>query len=213
VDEIVAAGGRAVGAIADVRDFTAVRSAVQTLEGTLGPVDVAIANAGVYRLSDGANYDAERAEQVFATNVIGASHTLAAVLPAMVARKRGRVCAVSSMGALLALPGGGAYCASKAAIAMLMKSIRLDVERHGVRATTVFPGYVDTPMITDHERRTLKGLLTAQQAAEKILRAIERGRREAYFPFGLWLECRLAGWLPWPLYRAVMKNVPMMEET
>jgi short-subunit dehydrogenase len=211
-DELKSAGSTVAFAAADVRVWDEVRAAVGELEATLGPCEVAIANAGVYRITHGATYDPHRAEQVFATNVIGVSHTLGAVLPGMVERKRGHVCAVSSIGALLSLPGGGAYCASKAAVATLMKSLRLDVAPHNVRVTTVFPGFVDTPMITDAERQQ-RGVLSAAAAAEKILQAIERNRREMYFPFGMWLECKVASWLPWPIYRAVMKRVAPLEET
>lgn len=210
--ELKSSGAQTSLAVADVRVGDEVRAAVSDLETSLGPCDVAIANAGVYRITHGATYDPLRAEQVFATNVLGVSHTLGAVLPGMVARKRGHVCAVSSIGALLSLPGGGAYCASKAAVATLMKSLRLDVAPHQVRVTTVFPGFVDTPMITDAERKQ-RGVMSAAVAAEKTLRAIERNRRESYFPLGMWLECKVASWLPWPIYRAVMQRVAPLEET
>jgi NADP-dependent 3-hydroxy acid dehydrogenase YdfG len=131
--EIDSPGERVAQAAADVGEREILLAAVAQLESRLGPCDVLIACAGLYRKTDGAAYDANRVEQVFRTNVVGVSNALAAVLPGMVARRQGQVCAVSSLGALLALPAGAAYCASKAAVATLMKSIRLDVAPHGVR--------------------------------------------------------------------------------
>lgn len=211
--EIKASGGQAAWEAVDVTDRLALAASVARLETALGPCDVLVANAGVYRKTDGAAYDAARAAEVFSANIIGVSNSLGAVLPGMVARRHGHLCAIASLGALLSLPAGGAYCASKAAVATLMKSIRLDVAKHGVSVTTVFPGFVDTPMITDHERQTLRGVYSADASARHILWAIERGCREHSFPFGLWLECWLGGKLPWWLYKRIVGSVPPMEET
>lgn len=206
-------GDKVACAAADVGDRTALQAAVDTASLELGPVDVLIACAGVYRKTDGAAYDAARAEQVFRTNVIGVSNAVGAVLPTMIQRQAGHLCAVSSLGGLLSLPAAGAYCASKAAVATMMKSLRLDVEPRGIHVTTVYPGFVDTAMITDHERRTQRGIWPAEKAAQRILKAIERRKREDAFPLGLWLEIKLASWLSWPVYRWAMKSVPPMEET
>ncbi len=211
--QLSAAGRQVAWQRADVVDRVGLATAIGHLEQTLGPADVLIANAGLYRKTDGAAYDSQRAEHVFQTNIIGVSNAVGAVLSGMVSRRRGHVCAVSSLGGLLSLPAGGAYCASKVAVATLLKSIRVDVAPHGVQVTTVFPGFVDTPMITDHERQTLRGVWTAERTACRILSAIERGRREDCFPFLLTLEIKLASILPWWLYRRVMKTVAPMEET
>jgi hypothetical protein len=62
-------------------------------------------------------------------------------------------------------------------------------------------------MITDEERQTLKGLFTAEEAARRIARAIELGKSEVAFPWGLWLQARGGGLLPWPIYRLMMGSV------
>lgn len=213
VAAIAAAGGTAACAVADVSDRRQVAEAVRRLEERLGPCDVAIANAGLYRLTDGAAFDADRAERVIATNVIGVTNLLGAVLPGMVARRRGHVCGISSIGSFLPLRGSGAYGGSKAAVNALLRGVRLDVEPHGVVVTIVQPGFIDTAMITEEERRHTRGLLTAEEAGRRILEAIERGRREAAFPASLALACRLAALLPWPIYRRIMRKVPPLAET
>lgn len=211
--EIQSTGATAFWIAADVRDRDALRQAIARCQSEFGACDVAIANAGVYRVTDGSAYDGARAEQVLAVNLLGVSHLLSAVLPDMVKRQSGHICGISSLGGLLSLPGAGAYCASKAAIAVLLKSVRLDVEPHGVKVTAVFPGFIDTPMITPEERLTAPGLMTAEEVARRTLQAIALGRRECYFPWRLWLECRLGGLLPWPIYRRVMRWVQPLQET
>ncbi|KKK47671.1 hypothetical protein LCGC14_3152820, partial [marine sediment metagenome] len=111
------------------------------------------------------------------------------------------------------LPGAGAYFASKAAVVTLLESLRVDLHPLGVKVTTVCPGFVDTPMITEEERATLSGLMTAEDTARRISRAIERGRCEDWFPWHTRLSARLARLLPFGLYRRVMSHIPAMEET
>ncbi len=81
---------------------------------------------------------------------------------------------VASLGAMIGLPGAGAYCASKSAVVTLLESLRIDLRKTKIRVTTVCPGFVDTPMITDEERRTLRHLLSAETGRETHRAAIER---------------------------------------
>jgi len=85
--------------------------------------------------------------------------------------------------------------------------------RTGIRVTAVCPGFVDTPMITDEERATLRGLLSAEAAARRIAWAIERGRAEDWFPWWTALEVRLARFLPPRLAARILSRYPEMEET
>lgn len=211
--EIRAAGGQAEYRTADVSHSAALTSAACELEQALGPCDVAVANAGIYRQTDGAAFDARVVADVLATNVLGVSNLVAAVVPGMLRRGGGHIAAVASIAGLLGLPQGGAYSASKAAVIALFKSLRLDLDARGIRVTTILPGYVDTPMITAEERRTLKNVASAEEAARRIALAIEQGRAEAAFPWGLWLEALLAGLLPWPYYRWALGGVAPLAET
>ncbi len=212
-DTITAGGGQAHFAVADVVDASATREAVARLEDRLGPCDVLIAAAGIYRKTDVEEFSAAIANEVVATNVQGVVNMLGATLPGMVRRRRGNVAAVASIAGALGLPGGGAYCASKAAIVTLLESLRVDLHPLGVKVTTVCPGYVDTAMITDEERATVIGLMTPEQTASRIARAIERGRCEDWFPWHTHLSTRLVRLLPFGLFRRVMAHFPPMEET
>ena len=209
----LAAEGRVAWSCADVTDAVALAAAFQTLEQQLGPCQVMIANAGIYRKTEVLDFDAATQNAVIVTNVQGVINSIAAVLPGMLQRRQGHLVAVSSIAAMIGLPGAGSYSASKAALNALFQSLRVDLYAHGVQATVVAPGFVDTPIITEEERATLKDLLTAEQAAQRICKAIEHNRALDWFPWQTWLACRLFSLLPSGLYRRVIAHVPDMEET
>ena len=203
----------AYAAAADVSDADAMAAAVEALQSALGPCDLLVANAGIYRKSRVQDFDAAKARAVIATNVQGTLNAIAAVLPGMIRRGSGHLAAVASIAALVALPAAGVYRASKAAVVALLDSLRVDLAPLGIRVTLIGPGFVDTPMLTDEERKTIKNLVTAEEAARRIARALERGRAECWFPRSTWLLARAAGWLPRGLYRRIMASYPEMEET
>ena len=97
---------------------------MQTLEGQLGPCDTLVANAGIYRKTNGLQFDPRKADAVVAVNLLGVMHAVGAVLPGMVRRRRGRLAAVASIAGAVALPGSAAYAASKAAVRKLMECLR-----------------------------------------------------------------------------------------
>lgn len=205
--------GRIAWVCADVVDATGMELAVQKLESKLGLCDVMIANAGIYHKTDVADFDTEAQNRVIATNTQGMINTVGAVMPGMVERKQGHLVAVASIAGMIGLPAAAAYSASKAAVITLFQSLRVDLHPHGVKATVAAPGFVDTPLITDEERATLKDLLSAEQAAERICKAVERDRALDWFPWQTWLMCRLFSLVPSGLYRRLMADIPAMEET
>jgi short-subunit dehydrogenase len=203
------AGGVVATASCDVTDMAGVNDAVATIERSLGPVDVAIASAGIHR--EAWPLDAATACEVIDINVNGTINLLAAVLPGMVARGQGVICGLASLAAVVGLPGNAAYCASKAAVVALLESLRLDCVPAGVRVTTAFPGFVDTPMITDAERAH-GSVVSADDAANRILRAIEQGRAEVWFPWGTATSAWLARGLP-PTFRDFfLRKQPRMQD-
>jgi short-subunit dehydrogenase len=202
------AGRQAAFAPADVTDTQQVRQACQSLEGALGPCDVLIANAGIHRYTPGGAFNPDDANAVFATNVQGVVNTVGAVLPGMVARRRGHLVAVASIASMLGLPEVGAYSASKAAVVTLMESLRVDLHRYKVRVTTICPGFVDTPMIAAHGPAVLKFVLSPTEAAPRIAHAIERGRREYWFPWQMRVLAWVGRLLPFGIYRRVCARLP-----
>src|SRR5262249_18965510 len=142
---IAAAGGVAIAAVADVSDRAALRAAVALLESRLGPADVLVANAGFGAPTHLDPLNTREVEQTISVNVLGVIYSFEAVLPAMLARGRGHLLAISSLAAFKGLPGESAYCASKAAVNAYMEGLRIALRGKGVVVTTVCPGFVQTP--------------------------------------------------------------------
>lgn len=134
------APGRAHARLLDVTDDEAVVAVVDEVESAVGPVDVAVANAGygLEGIFEETPMSAVRAQ--FATNVFGAAATLQAVLPHMRRRRAGHLMAVTSMGGLMAVPGMSAYCGSKFALEGMLDSLRKEVAPFGIHVTALEPG-------------------------------------------------------------------------
>jgi short-subunit dehydrogenase len=193
--KIAAAGGTAVPVPTDVGQREQVEAAFATVRAQLGPVDLVIANAGVGRptLLDSVNMG--DIEDTFRINLMGVVYTLSAALPEMLARKTGHLVAISSLAAYRGLPSESAYCASKAAVNVYMDGLRIHLRGTGVRATTVCPGFVTTPM-TESNKFHMPQLMTAEYAAQRILRAIKAGKKVYNFPWRLHMMVKLSRWLP-----------------
>jgi NADP-dependent 3-hydroxy acid dehydrogenase YdfG len=195
VAEVRAAGGAAAAATADVTDRAALESAVLALEAVLGPCDLMVANAGSGQPAPMHKVPVDTILATMRLNFDGALFSAAAVLPGMLERKRGQLAVVSSVAANRGLPGNGGYSASKAAISTLWEAMRVDLHGHGVRCTTIHPGFVATPL-TAKNRFKMPFLLTADQAASIVADGLEAGRKDITFPWQMRWITTLMRWLP-----------------
>jgi len=133
--------------VVDVRDQASVDSAVSAALSEFGRVDVAIANAGIMHSEPFWEVEEQTWQAVLDINVSGVWRTAKAVAPAMIEQLSGVILATASVQARTARRGLGAYTASKHGVAGLMKSIALELGEYNVRANTVLPGAIHTPMI------------------------------------------------------------------
>lgn len=160
------------------------RAAAVELNSKFGHIDVLIANAGIGVTNDGAELDAAKVASVINVNVIGAANSAAAVLPEMVARGSGQLVVISSLAAYRGLPKSAAYCASKAAVSAMFESLRLDLKPRGIDVTIIHPGFIKTPLTAGRQAQ-LPWLLEVEDAAGKILGAIEARKKSYAFPWQL----------------------------
>ena len=195
---------RAVAVACDVTDAAAVKEAVRRAEAELGgPFDLAIANAGVSIMNNGAKFRLADAEQVIRVNVLGVMYLYDAVIPSMIERKSGRFAAIASLAGLRGLPGAGPYSASKAAVQAFLEAARIDLVPYGVGVTTVNPGFIATPMV-EKNRFRMPFLMQPGKTATVIADGIERGARLIEFPKPMSLLMRMARLIPDALYERVM---------
>ncbi|MFV1591576.1 SDR family NAD(P)-dependent oxidoreductase [Phaeobacter sp. JH20_36] len=140
-------GGKVLTFACDVADYQAVAAAVAQTEAQFGRIDILINNAGVVdpiaRLEAA---DPDDWARLIDINVNGVFNGMRAVLPGMKAAGGGTVLTVSSGAAHNPVEGWSAYCASKAAAAMLTRSLHHEEAANGIRAMGLSPGTVATEM-------------------------------------------------------------------
>jgi 3-oxoacyl-[acyl-carrier protein] reductase len=146
--EITKAGGRAVGVGGDISAESAVAELVRQAE-TLGTPDVLVNCAGYVQQSRFVDLSPVDWDRMFAVHVRGTFLCTRALLPGMLARGRGAIINIASQ---LGQIGGvelAHYCAAKAAIIGLTKSLAREVSKQGVRVNAVAPGPINTPLVAD----------------------------------------------------------------
>jgi NADP-dependent 3-hydroxy acid dehydrogenase YdfG len=141
---VEAAGSSALVLVADVTDPTAVERTVAHAEGELGPVDVAVASAGVNAWSELEVLAAGTLRAALATNVEGVANLARAVIPGMRARGTGKLLVVASDNGRRAEAGGSGYVASKFAAVGFSLSLSQELYGTGVGVHVLEPGCVDT---------------------------------------------------------------------
>jgi len=147
VAEIVAAGGRAIAALADVAEPAAVEAVVARTEQELGVLTILVNNAGVSWQGTLDNYDPEQVARMRRINVEGVIHGARAVIGGMRKRRYGRIVNVSSVAAIgTALPGNAFYAATKAEVAILTKRFAMELGPHNITVNAVAPGFVRTDL-------------------------------------------------------------------
>jgi short-subunit dehydrogenase len=204
-DEIHAAGGTAAFAAGDVGDRAQTVAAIRELAGRFGPVDLLVANAGVGAPTTLEPFNVEAQEKMFRVNMLGIIYAIEAAMPDMLKRRRGHIAAVSSLGAYKGLPGESAYTASKAAVNNYMEGLRIQLRDTGIAVTTICPGFVLTPM-TEVNQFKMPFLLTADEAARRMVGALRRRKKVSNFPWQMALMMKVTAWLPdWVIARAMHK--------
>ena len=173
-----------------------------------GSPDIVIANAGISRgtltqePADGAAF-----KEIIAVNLIGLMNTFQPFVSAMTAAGRGKLVGIASVAGYRGLPGAAAYSASKAAAIAYLEALRVELKPSGVRAITLCPGYIATPMTRDNPY-PMPFLLSADAAAAKIARIIERGASYAVIPWQMAIFARILRVVPNWLFDRVLMNAP-----
>jgi 3-hydroxy acid dehydrogenase/malonic semialdehyde reductase len=144
LEQLVAELGERAHAIAlDVRDRAAVDAAIAALPAPFAEIDVLVNNAGLaLGLEPAPRANLDDWDQMVDTNCKGLMTVTRAVLPGMVARRRGHVVNLGSVAGTYPYPGGNVYGATKAFVHQFSLNLRSDLHGTGVRVTCVEPGLV-----------------------------------------------------------------------
>lgn len=151
--------------ITDVSDAAALDALASRTLDHFGRIDVVVNNAGI--ATGGVRLlwrtDPQEWQRVLAVNLLGVVHGIQAFVPHLVAAGAGHVVNIASLAGLMAMPFGGAYCASKHAVVAISETLRGELEAMGlpIGVTVACPGLVRTPLT--------EGLFTMAQADDDAL--------------------------------------------
>lgn len=193
------AGERMLAAPLDITDVAAVGDSAKFVVEQFGGIDYVIIAAGYWQQDapDEINLDSFRRH--VEVNLLGVTNCIHAVLPILKAAGAGTIAVVSSVAGYRGMPRSIGYGSTKAAQLNLVESLRLGLAGSGVNVVAVSPGFVDTPMTATNDF-PMPFMLTADEAAERIIRGLERGRLEIVFPWQMAVSMKLARLLPQRLW-------------
>src|ERR1035441_6566266 len=156
--EIALPGSRAVayGGV-DVSDRAQVDAAVRRVETEMGHPLVLVNNAGVSGFKQFMDITDEKWNRIMEVNLNGPFYCTQAVVPGMIEAGWGRIVNISSSSAQSGQPYMVHYVTSKAGLIGFTKALALELGPKGITVNTIPPGFVDTPMLRESERRGLLG--------------------------------------------------------
>ncbi len=188
----------------DAKNRFAAKEAADDFIQKAAGIDIVIANAGIGNHDNIIQGDASVINDILETNIIGVTNTLIPFIPTMKKQKHGILVPVSSVASFFALPYHGGYSASKIAIRVMADSWRLTLYKYKIQITTICPGFIETPMTAGQKHRPF--LLPVEKAVEKIVGAIDRGKKTFVFPWQMRMVIPLLRIVPDGLIRMFGSN-------
>lgn len=180
-DEAKRFGVKAVTIPCDVTLATDRERLVREAEAALGPLDILINNAGAELVGNFLSKTPAELEQMITTNLTAPILLTRAIIPNMVARRRGHVVNLASLAGKMGLPFNATYGGTKAALLAWSSALRLELEGSGVSVSVVTPGYVSKMgMFSRHNSKApaLLGESKPEDVARGVLRALTTGAPE-----------------------------------
>ena len=177
----------------DVMDAQALQQAVRQIVRNHGRIDLCLYCAGYYQPMRAQQFSLDEAMRHLDINYVGALKLLQALLPQMLLQAHqgqpGHISLVSSVAGYRGLPKSLAYGPSKAALSHLAEALYLDLSPEKIGVSVINPGFVATPLTAQNDF-AMPALITAEQAAQEILKGWAHGEFEIHFPkrFTLWLK-------------------------
>ena len=173
----------AVAIQCDVTDEASCKRAIAATEAELGPIGILVNNAGLMHRSGFAETDVAVLRRIMDINFWGSVHCTKETYSTIVAQ-RGAIVVISSTAGYAPLLGRTGYAASKHALHGFFTTLRTELSGTGVDITIAVPSFIDTPLqkhtiggdgeITDHPRSRVGKMMSAADAAERIVWAVER---------------------------------------
>ena len=177
--EVKGLGRRVLIVPTDVTSRADLQAMADRARGEFGRIDVLVNNAGIYRAALPLDVTEEHWDAVLDVNAKAVFFASQAVLPAMIAQKRGNIISLASLAGKIGSRNNLPYNASKAAVISITKSLALAHAADGIRANCVCPGFVETDMWTmvAREQGALQGMAPEEFTRQRLAQ-IPLGRME-----------------------------------
>ncbi len=174
---------------ADLSNWKVCADVVAEAEEKLGTVDALINNAGVQYVERASGVDPERLDRIWGLNVLTPMHFMHTLLQPMETRGHGFIINIASMAGITPTPGMSHYNGTKAGLAAMSESLRVEVKSHGVHVLTVYPGPVQSEMEAAARERFESSFAaryvptgTPDELAQKIYKAMIKRHARVVYP-------------------------------
>jgi NAD(P)-dependent dehydrogenase (short-subunit alcohol dehydrogenase family) len=181
------------------------QSAIQ-IQKLLPRLDLIILNAGTCEYVEANDFDLSAFDRTFAVNFFSVVAAVKFWLPLLATSTRPQLAIVSSLAWLFPFTKAQAYGSSKAALSYFADSLRLDIADTGIQVSLIEPGFVDTPLTRKNDF-AMPFILPVEQAAARVIKAIDAGKLRYRFPKRLALSLSLLNWLPYNLRQKVAASM------
>jgi short-subunit dehydrogenase len=197
----------------DVSNQKEVKSTFEEIKKDFSRIDIVILNAGISSRTSIKNFSVEKAEDIFNVNVLGIVYCIEQVLKDFIEKKEGMIVGISSLAESRGFPRSGFYNGSKAAVTLLLESLRVELKKFNIKVLTVKPGFVRTPM-TDKNEFQMPFLMNVEKAASIILKGIKKEKKIIQFPLPIVIGSKIFKFVPnWLFDHLMSKELPSRKDT
>ena len=178
----------------DITDRADVKKLVESAVNRFMKIDILINNAGIIRPALFENCSYEDIDAQIKVNFMGAVNCSKEVTAVMIPAKQGHIVTISSLAGLVPETYSSIYTASKFALRGFFLTLAIELRKHNIKVSTIFPDSVDTPMLkyeASHGGSPLTFLSNAQspeKIVQAVIKAIEKNRPEIYSPASVFFQ-------------------------
>ena len=192
--------------VCDVTDRDRLIEEARKFDEACGGVDIAVACAGIsVGVKTQYREDLDVFDKVFDTNVFAMASTFHAFIDPMIKRKRGTLVGIASVAGIRGLPGSEAYCASKSAAITYCESLRVEMQKYGVKVVTISPGFVKTPL-TVHNPYKMPFIMEPEAFAKEAVKVIMVGKKYATIPWEMGVLSKILRLIPNWLFDKILAS-------
>lgn len=173
---------------------------------TLAYIDLAILNAGNCEYIDLPDFDSSSVQRVMRANVESLAISIEGVLPLLRKSEKGHLAIVGSSSSYIPLPRAEAYGASKAAVAYMANSLRVDLKKENIPVSLICPGFVKTPL-TDLNDFDMPFRISTEEASMAIREGLRKKKSEIHFPKKFTYMMKILSWLPTPVWTQLAQKM------